>query len=307
MEYLLFLAGIFIIVKVSDIFLDKAIYISRALKIPEVIVGATIVSFCTVLPETVISLTAVLNNDTAMGFGNAIGSVICNTAPILGAGIVISKPKIRNPAEPVKSSMFLLLLCLIVFWVIVKFGGVTRISGVFLLGITAFFVFDSVFNKKRVSMAVSDKSKLFESLIVLLISAVIIGFSSKLLVTNGEKIAENLGVPNMIIGLVLTAVGSSLPEFVTCITAIKKEAPEISFGNIIGANILNVGMIIGVSALIKPITVSVISSAFYVLTAICFVFYLLLCFMRKDKTLYRADGLFMIIAYIVFVSLSLIK
>lgn len=306
MEYLIFIAGLLIIVKMSDIFLDKAIYISRALKISEIIVGATIVSFCTVLPETVISLSAVLKNDTAMGFGNAVGSVVCNTALILGLGIMFGKPVLKNTSELIKNVLYLLVLCFTVFISLVKYHSLSRVTGFVLLGITLIFVIDNVKNKKSASVVVTDKSKILLNTIMLFISAVFIALSSRILVSSGQKIAENLGVPNMIIGLVLTAVGSSLPEFVTCITAIKKNAPEISFGNIIGANILNVGMIVGLCAVIKPFVVDIITSSFCTLAAICFTFYLLLCFIRKNKTLYPADGLFMVLAYFFFIGLSII-
>ena len=142
MEYFLFIAGLLIIVKMSDIFLDKAIYISRALKISEIIVGATIVSFCTVLPETVISLSAVLKNDTAMGFGNAVGSVVCNTALILGLGIMLGKPVLKNTAELVKNALYLLVLCFVIFISLVKYHSLSRVTGIILLGITIISVID---------------------------------------------------------------------------------------------------------------------------------------------------------------------
>lgn len=306
MEYILFLTGLIIIIKASDIFLDKAIYISKAMGISEAAIGATLVSFCTVLPETVISVSASLDGDTGMAFGNTIGSVICNTALILGTAMIIAKPVLKHTKQLFKNAVYIIVLSTLTLILFVKFHQIPRISGAIFLVFAFLSVLGNGKKDKGAAMIVVRKNKLFLSLFVLVINAVVIGISSEVLVSSGQKIASDLGVPSMIIGLILTAVGSSLPEFVTCITAIKKNAPEISFGNILGANILNLGMINGICSLISPMKADVLSSVFYCLTALVFTCYLILCFSRKSKKMYPADGIIMVASYFFFLYISVL-
>lgn len=305
MIYLWFLIGLVIIVKSSDVFLDSAIWLARTFKLPEVVVGATIVSICTVLPETVISFSASIHHNSGLAFGNAAGSMICNVGVVLAIGLLVKAPTLSFVSKLKKNTFILIGLILSLILCFALTGQVSRSMGIALLLILGWYLWENSHNNNIESVVVVKKGKLGVWVMLLIVSALGIAFGSHVLVVNGEKIAISLGVPPLIIGLTLTAIGSSLPELVTCIASISKGVADISIGNIIGANILNACLVISASALANPIILGKQSAIFNLVWALIFAFYLLLCFHRKSKKLYRLDGVALLAIYGIYLAFSI--
>lgn len=257
---LLFSLGLVLIIKGSDWFVDSTIWIARILNIPEFIIGATLVSICTTLPELLVSTGAAINGDTSMALGNAVGSVACNTGLILGTVIVFSMPEIRHHKAVRLKTSFISASLAVYLVIALIFGGFNYIIGIIFLLMAGLFVFYNYYEAKKYRelkehLPVMDKSK---KSVVLNISLFVIGLimtiaGAQLMVVYGSRIAEALKVPSIVIGVTMTALGTSLPEFVTAITAIRKKSASLSVGNIFGANILNLTLVLGSTAIIKPV------------------------------------------------------
>ncbi|MEG2002878.1 MAG: calcium/sodium antiporter [Clostridia bacterium] len=256
---LLFLVGILCIVKGGDWFVDASSGIARASGIPKFIIGATIVSLATTLPELLVSILAAVEGKTEMAIGNAIGSVSANTGLILAVSI-ICVPMIMKR----KQFMFKAILLLITMATLLLFSmngelGVAGIVVMFL--IFGVFVFDNIKEAKNSGMKedreVFTKKEWITNIILFAIGALGIVIGSKLLVDNGSKLATMLGVPENIIALTMLAIGTSLPELVTAIASIVKKEGSLSVGNIIGANIIDTALILPICAVIGGGTLAV--------------------------------------------------
>jgi cation:H+ antiporter len=280
--FIFFVVGLVAIIKGSDWFIDAVIWVSNVFKIPYIIIGATIVSICTTLPETFVSVTAALKNQSDFAFGNAIGSIAVNTGFIMAIMIIFAKPKIDKMKDFIRNGVFLIALLLFTLFVGTTIGEINRFIGALLVCLLIVYLVNNVINAKRktrvryeiereedmegeiplyegVAMDVVDNEIDISRKVILKytlsfiagIALVVIG--SNLLVDNGIKIAELLGVPPFIIAVTFTALGTSLPELVTTITSIRKNATNIGVGNIIGANILNIIQVVGISSIIRTI------------------------------------------------------
>ena len=305
MLYVWFFLGLLLIIKASDIFVDSAIWIAGTFRIPEVVVGATIVSLCTVLPETMISVSASLHQNAGLAFGNSSGSIICNIAVVLAVSLLLKPLRLTHTKAIVKRLLLLLGLLILHLTVILLTGQIGRLFGAFLLLILAVYLWQSAKHSAASGVLVAPKGSLLFRLFLLLSGAGGIACGSHLLVTYGEQIAYLLGVPPMLIGLTLTAVGSSLPELVTSIASISKNAGDILVGNIIGANIMNACLVLGASAVLRPLYIDSAAAILQLGTALLFTLYLLACFLRKSKRLHRSDGLLFLIFYTFFLFFSI--
>jgi len=256
----LFLLGFILIIKGSDWFIDSTIWIAKVLKIPNIIIGATLVSICTTLPEAMVSGSSALHGNTDIAFGNAIGSIACNTGFILALTILLSKPAITNKKKLRETGLFLLALIAGVAIIGLIWGEISRLTGFIFLLILVGYLYLNVKDARASAIELArdeaiehDKKIVFTRLTYFIIGLLMTIIGANLLVTHGEQLARVLGVPDVIIGLSLTALGTSLPELVTAITAIVKKAHDISIGNVLGANILNIIMVLGLSSTILPI------------------------------------------------------
>ena len=269
----LFLVGLGLICVAGDKFVDAAVAIARRLKIPQIVVGATIVSLGTTLPEILVSTTAVLGNAQSpeISVGNALGSIICNTALIAGIGQLI------RPAKEIKSKSVSWRMLFFVATVAVLFGSVLlspagtfidkdgnaaqsvgsvgRVIGVVLvLGFCA-YSFLSVKLKDSDGEAEYDETEkvmpMWGALLMLVISAAALFVGANLLVENGQLLAKAAGVPDRVIAVTMIALGTSLPELVTTISSAVKGQGDVGLGNIIGANLFNILLVIGLPSMIK--------------------------------------------------------
>lgn len=255
--YLLFALGLVLIIKGGDWFVDSAVWIAEVTGIPSIIIGATIVSIATTLPELIVSVTANLQGSSEMAIGNAVGSIICNIGLISSLGFIALKNKIKKKLFFKKSMIMIgvLVLFTIFAWDL-KFS---HMEAIIVASSIILFIYYNIKGSKESKASeefVADDSVLtrqviLKNLILFIAGAAGIIVGATLLVDNGKIIAQQLGVPEAIISLTMIALGTSLPELSTMISAIRKKNQDIGLGNIIGANILNVALILTSSSLIS--------------------------------------------------------
>jgi len=253
------------IIKGSDLFIDSVIWIAKVTKIPDLIIGATLVSIGTTLPELMVSVSASAQQNSNIALGNALGSIICNTGLILAMVIIISRPEFKDKKSFQQKGILLTSLLLLVFLLGLKYGEISKSTSFFLFGILILYIIQNIresllFNAKNTQnreyqFNKTDYKTILFNIISFMIGLLLTITGSRLLVANGEKIALFMGVPDIVIGLTMTALGTSLPELMTAITALRKKAQDISLGNILGANILNIILVIAASANIFPISI----------------------------------------------------
>lgn len=310
---ILFFVGFFLITKGADIFIDCTVKIGRKTGISELILGATIVSFATTLPELTVSVFASIDNYTTMSLGNAVGSIICNTGLILGLVVIISPFKVDKSMFSSKS--IILLISVLTLMVLGANRSISRGDGFILILLLIVFMYSnikSVSGKNRINSpnnmqsnsCDNIKSSKHENLkvgVLFILGLIMMVVGSKLLVDNGVKIANSIGVPQGIISLTVIALGTSLPELVSSLTAIKKQHHGISVGNILGANILNIVSVIGISSLINdlPILSQNMRIDFEFMTIILLI--LILPTIKSGK-LYRVQGLLLLSSYIIYIT-----
>lgn len=248
----LFALGLLLIIKGGDWFVDAAVWIANATGIPKFIIGATVVSLATTLPELTVSVTGVIDGELDMAVGNAIGSVTANIGLIMGISLVCLPAVIKRSQFWPKAVLMVAASALL--WLTCSGGELTLIEGLLLLVIFALFIYDNIRSAKQNISSEEresvDKKALPKMLLlfVLGIAAIVVG--SQLLIDYGCKIAVLLGVPSAIIGVTMVAIGTSLPELVTTITAIAKKESSMSIGNIIGANVIDLTLILPICSMV---------------------------------------------------------
>ncbi|MCI6038005.1 MAG: calcium/sodium antiporter [Candidatus Limiplasma sp.] len=261
---LFFAAGLICIIKGGDLFVDAASWIAEASGIPKFIIGATIVSFATTLPEMLVSVFAALEGSADIAVGNAVGSVTANVGLIMCLSLVCMECAMSRKQFGVKAC--LLLAAILVLFAFTRDGQLSIGESVFILLIFAGFIVESLIAARREQgtevaedaerPAVNGKT-IAVNIVKFVVGAAAIVLGAQLLIDNGSAIASLLGVPDAIVAATMIAIGTSLPELVTTLTAIRKKQSSLSVGNIIGANIMDLTLIMPLCSLIlgKPLTV----------------------------------------------------
>lgn len=258
----LFIVGLVCLIKGGDWFVNGATGIARKFHLPELLIGATVVSIGTTLPEVMVSTTSALTGHSEIAYGNAIGSVICNTALIAAITVAI-KPGTINRKTLRTPVLFFFIAAVIYTGVAYFLGYFSRTIGFVLLGIFVVYMVTTVFQMKHNPLleecveegSEGEEKSLGMNLVLLVIGAVLIAVGANLLVENGTLIAQALGVPESVIALTFVALGTSLPELVTAITSLAKGHGALSLGNVIGANLFNLVLVSGVSVSLAPFSV----------------------------------------------------
>ncbi|MBN2884198.1 MAG: calcium/sodium antiporter [Clostridia bacterium] len=310
---LLFAFGLVLIIKGSDWFVDATIWIATALHIPKFIIGATLVSICTTLPELLVSTGAAINNDTSMALGNAIGSVGCNTGLILGIVVVFSTPLLHHKSALKIKSAFI-SLALVLYFLIGYFTGIFNyITGIIFLLFAAGFIYYNYTEAKKYKLDIenqetvaTDKKTIIKNTVLFLIGLALTIFGANLMIIYGEKIAVSLNVPSIVIGVTMTALGTSLPELVTAITSLRKKAASLSIGNIFGANILNLTFVLGTTSIIKPVVLDNLKLYFHIpAIAVITLIASISTFVFKKKYP-RFMGILLLLSYFIYIGLAAI-
>ncbi len=303
----LFLVGLVLIVKGGDLFVDAATWMAEASGIPKFIVGATIVSLATTLPELLVSSMAAAELKTDMAIGNAIGSVTANTGLILAVSLVFMPMAIQRSQIAVKGVV--LVLSTLFLWLLSSSDGLSLLESVVLLLLFAAFIAENIHSasqggepSERIAVTRWD---LVKNIALFAVGAVALVIGSDLLVDNGTVIAVALGVPERIVAVTMIAIGTSLPELVTAVTAIAKKQGSLSVGNIFGANIIDITIILPLCALISHGTLPVAAEsvridmpACLIETAIAVVPTLIF------KRFTRLQGLLMLAVYAAYLALT---
>ncbi len=306
---ILFFIGFILIIKGADIFINCTVDIGKKTNISEIILGATIVSFATTLPELTVSLFASLDGHTTMSLGNAVGSIICNTGLILGLVSCISP--FRVDKNMFFSKSVLLLICVFLLLLLGIDKSITKIDSIALLIMLFIYMYsnyksivkkDNKFRQSSTYKA-KEKNNLSQWIKIVLLfglGLVMMVIGSRLLVDNGVIIAKVIGVPQGVISLTVIALGTSLPELVSSLTAIRKKHHAISVGNILGANILNIVSVIGISSI--PNNIPILSQNINVDFPFMIILLLTLILPTiKNNKLYRVQGLIMLAIYLFYI------
>ena len=257
---LLFIVGLVCLIKGGDWFVDGASALARKFHLPELLIGATVVSIGTTLPEVMVSTISAVEGHGEIAYGNAIGSVICNTALIAAVTLAV-RPGKADPKTLKMPVLFFFLAAAIYCVAAYLLGEFTRAVGLVMLAMFVAYMIVTVRQMKKSpqpeaeSEEAGEEMPTWKMLLFLVLGAALIAVGAKLLVDNGTKIAQALGVPESVIALTFVALGTSLPELVTAITSLVKGHSDLSLGNVIGANVFNLVLVSGVSVTLAPFKV----------------------------------------------------
>lgn len=311
---LLFLLGFLLLIKGGDWFVDGAVGIAHRFHLPELLIGATVVSIGTTLPEVMVSSQAALQHNAGISYGNAIGSIICNTS-LIAAITIAAKPGPVSRKSLILPSGAFFIAAVIYSLIAYTSGEFTRLEGIMFLCMFVLYMYLSVRQMKNGDGAESseeeetdaNESSMTKDLLLLVVGAVAIAFGANLLVNNGTLIAAALGVPDSVIGLTMVALGTSLPELVTAITSLMKGHGALSLGNVIGANLFNIILVSGMAITISPFAVPAektlfgINSSLLVDIPVMMGVMLLMCVPAlKNEKLYRWQGILLLCIYACF-------
>lgn len=257
---LLFIVGLLFLIKGGDWFVDGASALARRFHLPELLIGATVVSIGTTLPEVMVSTMSALSGHGEIAYGNAIGSVICNSALIAAITIAVRPGKVNPKTLRVPIAFFFAaaaIYCVAAYGI----GRFTRPIGLIMLTVFVVYMVANVLQMKNAPAGQeeeedeSDLMPMGKTLILLVVGAALIAAGANLLVDNGTLIAQALGMPESVIALTFVALGTSLPELVTAISSLIKGHSDLSLGNIVGANVFNLVLVSGVSVTLAPFTI----------------------------------------------------
>ena len=255
---LLFIVGLLFLIKGGDWFVDGASALARRFHLPELLIGATVVSIGTTLPEVMVSTMSALSGHGEIAYGNAIGSVICNAALIAAIAITVRPGKV-DPKTLKIPVLFFFAAAAIYCVAAYGFGKFTRPMGFIMLAMFVAYIAANIHQMKNAPAEEHEEEEetmpLPRMLMLLVLGAVLIAMGANLLVDNGTLIAQALGVPESVIALTFVALGTSLPELVTAITSLIKGHSDLSLGNVVGANVFNLVLVSGVSVALAPFTV----------------------------------------------------
>ena len=255
---ILFVLGLLCLIKGGDWFVDGASALARRFHLPELLIGATVVSIGTTLPEVMVSTMSALSGHGEIAYGNAIGSVICNAALIAAITIAVRPGKV-DPKTLKMPVLFFFAAAAIYCVAAYGFGKFTRPMGFIMLAMFVAYIAANIHQMKNAPAEEHEEEEetmpLPRMLMLLVLGAVLIAMGANLLVDNGTLIAQALGVPESVIALTFVALGTSLPELVTAITSLIKGHSDLSLGNVVGANVFNLVLVSGVSVALAPFTV----------------------------------------------------
>ena len=301
---LLFVVGLVLIIKGGDWFVDSAVFIANLTGIPKFIIGATIVSVATTLPELTVSVTGVIDGELDLAVGNAVGSVTANIGLIMGISLVCIPAVIKRSQFWLKGT--LMSAAALLLWILCKDGTLHMLPSFALFALLAVYVWDNIRDAKNDvgsdEREIVDKKDLPKQLVMFFIGIAAIVCGSKLLIEYGSELALLLGVPSAIIGVTMVAIGTSLPELITTLTAIRKRESSMSIGNIIGANIIDLALILPVCSVVSDGKLTIAEQSYALDMPMCFAMTLIAVLppLIKGK-LYRWQGILILALYAVYV------
>lgn len=318
MAFILLCVGFIVLLKGANYFVSGACFIANAFNIPRMIIGITIIAFGTSLPELAVNVNASLSSSNNLALGNIIGSNIINTLLILGITSIIKPISINK--ETLKKEFPMLILCTSILIILPlnffykdSVRQLSRFDGLLLLGLFILFMRNLISSKSIDELTPSEpliknnkkipykkKKLLIKNAIITILGLIAIVMGSKLIVHESILIARYFGISERIIGLTVIALGTSLPELVTSITASLKNETEIALGNILGSNIFNILLILGITSCIKPLSIEI--NVFYDIIFLVLITIITYLFSLTKKNVSRYEGLILSSFYIAYVS-----
>ena len=315
MSFIILIIGFFFLIKGADLFVDGASSIARKFNVPPMVIGLTIVAMGTSAPEAAVSITSSLAGQNDMSVANVVGSNFFNILVVLGVSAILAKlPVEKNTIR--KDTPFLILISLL----LLLFGinmNVSRIEGIILLILFAYFLYSTVMNAKSTSsesvseaattaeLEVGEETSMGKTILLSIIGIIGIILGGDMVVNSATNIATSFGMSANLVGLTIVAIGTSLPEFVTSVIAVRKGETEIAIGNVIGSNIFNILLVLGLASTISPINISM-----FALIDIVFMFaitILLYFFMKKSNSLVKYQGIIFIVVYLAYMTYTIIR
>lgn len=305
MEYILLIIGFILLIKGADYFVDGSSNLAKALKIPTLIIGLTVVAFGTSAPEAVVSVIASMQGSNEIAVSNVIGSNLFNLLIVLGVSALFGKLK-ANRQVITKDFLFSILATIILIAFIfdrflnnTAINSITTGEGIVLLSILMLYVYSLILTATKEKKLKTEKHKLTKKDLVMLVGGlggIIIG--GEFVVNSAKEIALNWGISETLVGLTIVSVGTSLPELVTSIMAVRKGETDIAIGNVIGSNIFNILFVLGLSSTISELIIkseALIDSL--ILLTISIMCYLFTCY---NSRIGNKKGIIMIGTYIIF-------
>lgn len=308
---LLFILGLFFIVRSGDLLVDASFLISEITGVSKLIIGATLVSLATALPEICVSLIGITNNLHYLAVGNAVGSMICNLALVISIAIIIAPGKIKQKSFNTKSDI-LIVLTTILFIFCLDFKITPLESFVLLSLFIAFFVYNFLEAKQQIALKKEltqnkvkknfSKKLIIKTAVKFLLGTLGIFVGANMLVRNGQVLATLLNINSEIIGLTVIAFGTCLPELITTIVSIKKESMSLALGNVMGANIINITLLFGLGGLLGGSTglrvpVSSVATSIPILLLLTLI--LIVPIIAGKKT-YKKQGIMLMAIYVIY-------
>lgn len=304
--------GMVLLIKGADYFVSGASNLAKKLKIPAIIIGLTVVSFGTSLPETSVSLFSALKGSADLSLGNVIGSNIFNTFIVLGASALMMPVIVKKSSLKGEMPFLLLVTIIIILFSIINFNKnyvISRLEGIILLTLFVFYLYMMILMSKKINASSpkeeSSHINLSLSILILFLGLGGIILGGELVTNSASKIALELGMSEALVGLTIIAVGTSLPELVTSVIAAKKGENDIAFGNVIGSNIFNILLIIGLASTIQPL--SVVPIIIIDMVIMLFFTIVLVFFVFKNKKIGRFEGIIFISMYMIYLVYIIIR
>ena len=303
------IAGLVALIMASDIFVDASSSLAIKLKVPKMLIALTIAAFGTCAPELAISFNSIASSNADMTIANVVGSCIVNILLIVGVAAIVKPIKVKE--KTIKKELPILVFITLAFFVLLsdslfsknKLNGLSRVDALMLILWFGFFIYYiiSIVRQNKKDYDDTAKYSLKESIIYTIITLIVIIFASDVVVDNAVIVAEKLGISQKIITMTAIVIGTSLPELTMTVGSAKKGEFDMAIGNIIGTNIFNICIVLGLPTLIfggyTSGAFNLIDTGVVLLAAI--MFYL---FGRSDKELTRREGILMVIVFLVYYS-----
>ena len=305
MEYILLIIGFVLLIKGADFFVDGASSIAAKLRVPSLIIGLTVVSMGTSMPEAAVSVSASLSGNNGISLGNVVGSNLFNLLVVVGVSSVILP--IATDADVVKRDMPISILITAILCAMLMDGNLSRLDALILLVLLAAYMYLLLRSALKNRTEESDQKVMTwtKSILVSVVGAAAIIAGGQIVVENAKIIAASLGMSETLIGLTVVAFGTSLPELVTSVVAAKKGDSGIAMGNVVGSNIFNILFILGLAGVISPMAADAV---FFIDTGILIaVSVMMLIFAWTDRKISRVEGAVSTMVYLAYTAYIIMR
>jgi cation:H+ antiporter len=305
MEYILLIVGFVLLIKGADLFVDGASSVAAKLKVPSLIIGLTVVSIGTSLPEAAVSISASLSGNNSISLGNVIGSNIFNLLMVVGVSSAILP--IVTDRDMLKRDMPINIGITVLLGILLFDGHLSRLEALLLLLLLVAYMFLLIRSalKNRVEAEETKVLSWAKSIVFIVLGVAAIIGGGQLVVNSAKTIAMALGMSETLVGLTVVAIGTSLPELVTSVVAARKGDSGIAMGNVIGSNLFNILFILGMAGVIKPLTAD---AAFFIDTGILLgISALMLLFAFTKRKISRVEGITCVLLYVAYTAYIIMR